>query len=110
MKLELVKDFIDCRNAIIRLEISRYLLNQAEDLLASSTFDTLWVETDALLVREVNRLANMFTIDKSTHADLNQLAELIADRAAIKDINVDMIPVDEIVNYIEQDIEEKLAN
>lgn len=113
MKLKSIKNFLDCRESIIRVEISRCLLNQSNEGITDVIFNRLWTETDAALNKEINKLAGLLTDDLSDWDIICQLVELVADEVTIKDIiytDSYIIPVDEIVSYIKQDIEEKLPN
>lgn len=113
MKLKTIKGFLSCKESIIRIEISRYLLNQASSELSDGIFDRLWMETDVLLSEEINKLTGMLTDDVSDWETINQIGGLIADRTKINSLiypDNNIIPVDEIVAYIKQDIEEKLPN
>lgn len=113
MKLKSIKNFLDCKESIIRIEINRYLLNQASDKMPDEIFNRLWLESDVLLNKEIKRLGSMLTDDKSEWDTLNQTGELVADKVLIKSIiypDSNNIPVDAIVDYIKQDIEEKLTD
>lgn len=113
MKLKSIKNFIDCKESIIRIEISRYLLNQSSDKMPDEIFNRLWLESDVLLNKEIKRLGSMLSDDKSEWDTLNQAGELVADKVLIKNIiypDDDNISVDDIVSYIKQDIEEKLTD
>ncbi len=111
MKIKSIKNFLDCKESIIRVEIVRYLLNQESGKMADDVFSKLWIETDIALSKEINKLKDMLTDDLSDYETLNQLTELITDKVTIKDIiqpDDDLIPVDEISAYIKQDIYERL--
>ena len=113
MGLKSIKGFLDCKESIIRIEISRYLLNQASDKMSEDISNRLWIETDILLDKEIKRLGSMLTDDKSGWDTRGQIAELVADEVLIKDIiytDDNIIPVDEIAAYIEQDVVEKLPD
>lgn len=113
MKLKSIKNFIDCKESIIRIEISRYLLNQSSDKTPDEIFNRLWLEADVLLNKEIKQLGSMLSDDKSEWDTLNQAGELVADKVLIKSIiypDDDSISVDDIVSYIKQDIEEKLTD
>lgn len=114
MRIELksIENFLDCKESIIRIEINRCLLNQSNEGIADVIFNRLWIETDILLNKEINKLVDMLVDDKCDYDVHNQIAEFVADEATIKDIirsDVDIIPVDEIVSYIKQDIIEKTS-
>lgn len=113
MKLKSIKGFLDCKESIIRIEVSRYLLNQASGKMTDEIFNQLWIESDIMLNKEINKLTNMLTDDVSDYDTIYQVIELIADKVAIKGViytDDNIIPVDEVVSYIKQDIEEKLPN
>lgn len=113
MKLKSIKDFLDCRESIIRIEISRCLLNQSSAEMSDEKFNRLWLESDVLLNKEIKRLGGMLSDDKGEWDTLNQAGELVADEVLIKNIiypDEDNISVDDVVSYIKQDIEEKLAD
>lgn len=112
MKIKSIKNFLDCKESIIRIEISRYLLNQSSDKMSDEIFNRLWLESDVLLSKEINKLTNMLTDEVSDWDTINQIIELIADRIKINSLiypDSNIIPVDEIVSYIKQDIEEKIS-
>lgn len=111
MKLKSIKKFLNCKESIIRIEIGRYLLNQASGEMPDGIFDRLWLDSDILLNKEIKQLGSMLTDDKSEWDTLNQAAELVADKVLVKSIiypDGDNIPVDAITDYIKQDIKEKL--
>lgn len=113
MKLKTIKNFIDCKENIIHIEISRYLLNQESSKMTDDVSNRLWIESDIMLSKEINKLASMLSDDVSDYETISYIIELVANEALIKDIictDNDIIPVDEIVAYIKQDIEEKLPN
>lgn len=113
MKIKSIKNFLGCKESIIRIEISRYLLNQTSGKMSDGTFSRLWLESDVLLNKEINKLAGILTDDVSEYETINQVAELVSDEVLIKSIiypDDDNIPVDAIIDYIKQDIEEKLAD
>lgn len=113
MKIKSIKNFLDCKESIIRIEISRYLLSQSSDKMSDEIFNRLWLESDVLLSKEINKLTNMLTDEVSDWDTINQIVELIADRIKINSLiypDSNIIPVDEIVPYIKQDIEEKISD
>lgn len=113
MDLKSIKNFLVCKESIIRIEISRYLLNQESGKMPDGIFNRLWLESEVLLNKEIKQLGGMLSDDKSEWDTLNQAGELVADKVAIRDIiypDGDNIPVDDIVSYIKQDIEEKLTD
>lgn len=113
MKLKSIKKFLDCKESIIRIEISRYLLSQVSGRMPEGISDRLWIETDILLSKEIKRLGRMLSDDKSEYDTLSQARELVADDITIKDIistDNGIIPVDGIISYIKQDVVEKLAD
>ena len=113
MKIKSIKNFLDFKESIIRIEISRYLLNRASSEMPCGIFHRLWIETDILLDKEFDKLTNMLTDDVSDWDNISQITELIADRIKVNSLiypDNNIIPVDEIVSYIEQDIERKLSN
>lgn len=112
MKLKYIKNFLNCKESIIRIEISRYLLNQASSEMPDGIFNRLWNESDVLLNKEINKLSKMLTDELSDWDIISQIIELIADKVKINSLiypDNNIIPVDEIVSYIKQDIEDKLA-
>lgn len=112
MKIKSIKNFLDCKESIIRVEISRYLLSQSSDKMSDEIFNRLWLESDVLLSKEINKLTNMLTDEVSDWDTINQIIELIADRIKINSLiypDSNIMPVDEIVSYIKQDIEEKIS-
>lgn len=112
MKIKSIKNFLDCKESIIRIEISRYLLSQSSDKMSDEIFSRLWLESDVLLNKEINKLTSMLTDEVSDWDTINQIIELIADRIKINSLiypDSNIIPVDEIVSYIKQDIEEKIS-
>nr|DAU58942.1 MAG TPA: hypothetical protein [Caudoviricetes sp.] len=112
MKIKYIKNFLNCKENIIQIEISRYLLNRTSGKIPDEIFNRLWLESDVMLNKEINKLTNMLSDDVSDYETLDQLIKLVADEVTIKDIACpdDMIPVDEIVAYIKQDIVKKSAN
>lgn len=113
MKLKSIKKFLDCKESIIRMEIIRYLLNRAGAKLPDEIFNRSWVESDILLGKEIKKLANLLTDDVSDYEIIAQVIEQIADRETVNTMvctSDDIAPVDGIINYIKQDIEEKLPN
>lgn len=112
MKLKSIRNFLDCRESIIQIEVSRCLLNQSSGEMSDDRFDRLWNETDVLLNKEIKRLGSMLSDDKGDWETLCQAGELVADKALIKSIihSDDNISVDDIACYIKQDIDEKLAD
>lgn len=111
MKLKSIKEFLDCRRSIIRIEIGRFLLNQSSEKIADDIFNRLWIESDVMLNKEINKLKELLTDDVSDWEIIDQVTELVTDKVTIKSIicpDEDIIPVDEIADYIKQDIEEKL--
>lgn len=113
MKIELqsIKNFLKCKESIIRIEISRYLLKKASGGMSKVIFNRLWLETDVLLSEEVDKLRDMFTDNLRDWEVTDQILRLIADRIKINSLiypNNNIVPVEAIVNYVEQDLEEKL--
>ena len=113
MKLKSIKNFLDCKESIIRIEISRYLQNQTSGKMPDEIFNRLWIETDVMLNKEIDKLAGMLTDDISDYVIISQLVKLVADEVAIRDIiypDSNNIPVDSIISHIKQDIKEKLTD
>lgn len=113
MKLKSIKKFLDCKESITRIEIIRYLLNQASGKMSEKISNRLWIEVDILLSKEIKQLGSMLSDDKSEYDTLSQVGGLVADEVAIKDIiwiDNDIISVGDIVSYIKQDVEEKLSD
>ncbi len=113
MKIKSIKDFLDCRESIIRIEVCRFLLNQSSEKIADAIFDRQWIESDIMLNKEINKLKDMLTDDLSDYETCSQLIKIIADKAAIKNIvypDENTIPVNEISDYIKQDIYEMSIN
>lgn len=113
MKIQSIKNFLNCKESIIRIEVSRYLLNQASDKMSDEIFNRLWLESDTLLNKEISKLTDMLSDDVSDWDTISQIIELIADKTKVNSLiypDNNIIPVDEIMSYIKQDIEEKLPN
>ncbi len=127
MKLKSIKSFLNCKESIIRVEVVRYMLNQERGKMSDVIFCRLWIESDIMLNKEINKLKDMLTDDLSDYETCSQLTKIIADKAAIKNIvypdenalpvneiadypDENAIPVNEIAGYIEQDIYEKTNN
>lgn len=113
MKIQSIKNFLNCKESIIRIEVSRYLLNQASDKMSDEIFNRLWLESDTLLNKEISKLTDMLSDDVSDWDTISQIIGLIADKTKVNSLiypDNNIIPVDEIMSYIKQDIEEKLPN